>query len=503
MTPPPFVATFLLAGCPSTPAPPEGPSDALDTASETTAPSDTAMDTLPPSDTAPETPPSGDAVVSTRTDLAPWLGFDITLDATPTARLACDSVSDPRERHARNVESGFHSLPGLLAGHRYACRLEARGAVLWEALAETPPLPQGLPDLVVSQTGHAELQDGWLVFNQWGDGDIHRALIVDGDGQIRWHRALDAARGGVTVTWDGTYLVAGGRDLPPSQFDLDGTQLYRGTELDGEFVYYHHESRRVVLEGVPAILALTSTELPPELRTHEPAQLGFQIEVHDPATDTILWQYDVADHMEDWGVPDDIADPWHTNAVTWEPDGHLWISARGTNTLTRIEQATGTPTHVLGAQGTVQLLDRDGQALPLSAWFSGQHGPHQAGDRLFLLDNGRPSRGSSRAVEYRLDLEAHEATEVWSWTEPGWVEPYYGNVEPLPGGHILVASGHCLQCEGSGGADRSAFVVEVDPTTNDVRWRLDLVTAGTSLFRAQYVAPCDLFHHVGRCPEAE
>ena len=75
----------IRVGCPSTPAPPEGPSDALDTASETTAPSDTAMDTLPPSDTAPETPPSGDAVVSTRTDLAPWLGFDITLDAPGVA----------------------------------------------------------------------------------------------------------------------------------------------------------------------------------------------------------------------------------------------------------------------------------------------------------------------------------------------------------------------------------------------------------------------------------
>jgi hypothetical protein len=303
------------------------------------------------------------------------------------------------------------------------------------------------------------------------------------------------------VAWAPPYLVAGGgQSLPPTQLTLDGDEVFRGPELD-EPLFYHHEARGVDVDGTAGILTLATTILDKANATYSTAQAGFRAEVHDPATGELLWTWDVSDHLDDWGPPAPKVDPWHANAMTWEGDGHSWISARGTNHVTRIDRTTGRATHVLGADGTVTLLDADGNERPSDDWFSGQHGPAQHGDRLFLLDNGRTRRGFSRAVEYRLDLVASTATEAWTWTEDGWFEPYYGNVDLLPGGHVLVASGHCNRCDGTGGPERRAFAAEIDQATNEVLWRMDFVDPGASLFRAQYVAPCDLFHHVGRCTE--
>ncbi len=90
-----------------------------------------------------------------------------------------------------------------------------------------------------------------------------------------------------------------------------------------------------------------------------------------------------------------------------------------------------------------------------------------------------------------------------SWTEEGWFGPHNGQVDLLPGGRVMVSSGHCDHRDGTGGRDRKAFVAEIDQTTNDVPWRMDFVNHKASLFRAQHVEPCERLHHVGRCPTAE
>ncbi len=456
-------------------------------------------------DTAvPSGPPAGSATVHTRADLAPWLGFEVVLENTPAATLACDSDTDPEERHARSVGPGATSLPGLLADHAYTCRLVARylgeDVELWTGQATTPPLPEGLPELSVTVGTGSDLEGSWLVFNQWDQDPGQRALVVDGQGRIRWHRALDADTAGTNVMWAmGSFVAAGGKTLPPTQIDPDGNELFRGPDLELPREY-HHEARMVDVQGVPGILVLTSKVLPASVATYEPEQMGFQAEVHDPVTGAILWTYDVADHLDGWGPPLADDDPWHANAITWEEDGHSWVSSRATDQIRRIDRVSGAVTHVLGEGGDVTLLDAGGSELPDSAWFAGQHAPYQAGDRFFLFDNGRPTRGYSRAVEYRLDLDARTATEVWSWTEEGWFEPYYGSVSLTPSGHVLVASGHCNRCENTGGSDRRAFVAEIDPATDEVLWRMDLLSSRASLFRAQLVEPCDLFHHAGLCP---
>lgn len=47
---------------------------------------------------------------------------------------------------------------------------------------------------------------------------------------------------------------------------------------------------------------------------------------------------------------------------------------------------------------------------------------------------------------------------------------------------------------------RFAFVLEVDPTTNEVLRRLDFTDARGSLYRAQWVDGCDLFANARYCP---
>jgi len=447
-------------------------------------------------------PPTASVAVSTRADLAPWLGFDIALDGVDEAWLECDSDTDPDERHGRLVGSGSTSLPGVLADHPFTCRLvvDHDGTLLelWSESVTTPPLPAGLPDLVLS-TGGGEVASGWVVFDHWDQGSTRRALVVDGQGRIRWHRATDATAGASVIGWNGEHIFgAGGFTMPPTLYDLDGNVIFRGEDLP-EPDYYHHEARWVDVDGTPGILTLVAREVPKAFQTVSP-QIGFQAQVMDPVTGDRIWSWDVIDHLDEWGPPAPEGDPWHANAFTWEPDGSSWISARALNLLARIDRSTGRVTDVLGANGTVALFDATGSRLPPSSWFIGQHAPHVEGNRLFVMDNGRLARGYSRAVEYELDLDNDRAMEVWSWTEPGWMEPYYGSVSLLPGGNVLVASGHCNRCDGSGGMARKGFVAEIDHGSGEVLWRMDLGSHLDSLYRADFVPACDLFHHVGLCP---
>ena len=105
--------------------------------------------------------------------------------------------------------------------------------------------------------------------------------------------------------------------------------------------------------------------------------------------------------------------------------------------------------------------------------FVGQHGLRVTTTGLLLLDN-RGETGASRAERYRLDEDAHTATQVESFSSaPSAVGLLGGSVQQLGNGHVLVSLGNGQKVE------------EYDAAGNVV-WRL---SGGTGyIFRAQRIA---------------
>ncbi len=436
-----------------------------------------------------------DAALVTRVEL------DVALTGAAAALLDCVAEADPEERHLATVVDGANVLSGLLAGTGYTCALTVGQVALWEGEVRTLPLPAGLPELVLGATGDGDLARGYVVTHHWDRATgLHHALVLDGDGRIRWYRALeDPTEGDVAVTLVGDHLLAGGgRGLAPAWFTLDGVRGFQvSPPPDGEVD--HHEAMRTP-EG--HLLRLRTAPLP------HPSAEGFAIEVTDPATGAVVWSYDSADGLLAGDFPDvdeKRRDPFGADAVVWVDDAlgpAVWVSLRATSELVRIDRETGRVTTRLGPGRGFALVDPSGAPLPDDEWFYGQHAPQLVGDRLLLLDNGdgRPGALRSRAVEYRVDLVSEVVTRAWAWSEDGWFERRSGSVALRPSGHVLVASGHDAEDPDSGGGSRTAFVLELEPTTGEVVRRLDLASPSGSLYRAQLVPGCASFANVRYCP---
>ena len=453
------------------------------------------------------------AQVQVREHVLTALDTEISITLSHPAPLQLVCTSDDDDMHVRRIEDSVDvRLLGLLAETAYHCTLtHVRGVVVWQGTIETGPLPPDLVDLVAKgDPSKSELAGGFVLLNHWRMGNafprIQRVVIVDGRGRIRWYLPVpDATTGGVAATWTGTHvLIGGGNGAAPALYDLEGGMDFEvgPPPADPDFGGYHHEALWTE-EGWVVSLA----DAPFTTQT-DTTYAGFRIEATDPATGEVRWSFDAADAVDagdfDW-VPLNSADPLHVNALLWVTDDEgpaVWVSSRATHTIFRIDRETHEITWRMGREnGDFTFVDPHGALLGVEAAFLAQHGPHLEGDLLFLLDNGapRPDGLYTQARVYRIDQARRKVTPLWSWTEPDWFEPYYGNVDPMPGGGALVASGHCPSCDHSGRAQRQGFVAEIDSQgTEEYRLRFD--DWSHSLYRAEFVDGCALFDNATTCP---
>jgi hypothetical protein len=300
-------------------------------------------------------------------------------------------------------------------------------------------------------------------------------------------------------------LAGGGPDVPPQLLNLSGETQFETPKPTGHY-NFHHEALDA---GAGVLVGLTETPL--TIQGIEDCCKGFGIQAVDAGSGDVLFTYDVQEALDggEWPMLPPSVDPFHANAALWLDDVEgpaVWVSGRGLSQILRIDRNTRETTWAMGRFGDFALLDEAGSPLPEQEWFYSQHGPELDGDILRVFDNGsaRPnSRDFTRAIELEIDQVARTATKVWEWTEDGWYEPFYGDVDGLPSGNVLVGSGHCFDCINTGGTDRAAFIAEIERSSGDVVWRADMDDPKDSLYRAQYVPACELFAHAGKCPELQ
>jgi hypothetical protein len=244
-------------------------------------------------------------------------------------------------------------------------------------------------------------------------------------------------------------------------------------------------------------------------------RIGAGIVVVDPDSGQVMWDWSAHGAPGDglsvdperlpydrWGVSRYGEDWLHANALVHDvdPEGgeHFWMSLRHQDWVIRVDVPGGEIGARLGYGGDFELVDDLGaaepQPLPNDQWCYHQHAielARQPDGRLDVLmfDNGNARRDAagepsfdplwSRAVRFRLDEAAGQATVAWS----------YG--DPPPGEHSFfgVAAGDADAMPEGGGAlitkaVDGAFMREVSED-GQILWNASVSGEG-ELYRAEF-----------------
>jgi hypothetical protein len=433
--------------------------------------------------------------------------IDIRRRTGGSAVLRCEGVGVDDEVHEVPLPAAPEGaeevlLAGLLADTTYRCTVPGADAETLEFT--TSPLPDDLP--ATSLVEERRAGGAYLLLNHGTDDREDREtkiLVFDAEGRLRWYYwvPFNAPDLDVSLLDDQQFLYGGGYAALPTIIDLEGRVAMQAPGPYEPSGSYNHTVERLA-DG-----SFLTTETS---RNHDPANPGnqwngFVIEVLNPTMHGRAWSLHSQDLVESGDLPvaasPEDNDPYHLNALQWFADEGqvvaslyrraeiLWLDVESEQLLDRF-----------GWRSDWELVDERGDALPASEWFYGQHAVEIAGDRVLLHDNGmgRPSATKyTRAVEYTLDHATRTARVSWSWTQPGWYEPIWGDVDRLADGRVSITHAHCEKCSSVTG-QRTEIIV-VDPTTNEVDWRLRFGSPHDAGYRSEWIDGCDLFHRVSTC----
>ena len=428
-------------------------------------------------------------------DLATAHRFGLSAPSGDWARVTCTLSDDPGEVHEVEGRSDEPlTVYGLLADATYRCDLASGGrhdlAIHRHARAAAGPacLRRRGDDrgLHAAQPRHRRSRRSPAQAADRRPRGADPVVLRPRLGRDRSRRAVPRRRahpdrGGAT------------RSPPPSSGSTAALEAAAGPPAGGG-VYHHHVEQ--LADGTVAALAQT---------THEGggnAWDGFDVEILSPDLDRIVWSWSSQRGIDDGWLPTPArgSDPYHANALVVTDDAVV-VSLKHLDQLAKIDRATGSLVWRLGIGADFALLADDGSEAPDEGWFYRHHAPKIRDDRLLVYDNGAGRPGGieeSRALELVLDEAARTATERWRFTEPGWYEQIWGDVDWLPSGHVLITRAHCEVCGAPPGSRTQ--VLEVDPATNEVVWRITMSDPSDASYRADRIGACEIFSRTDCAP---
>jgi Arylsulfotransferase (ASST) len=430
----------------------------------------------------------------------------LTVRATQEGAVAvrCTSQGDPTDVHLVEGDgSAEHRflLGGLLTDDRYDC---VAAAVCPQSddptvtfAVDTGPAPDELVPVDVDVDPALGMTGAWTLFNLEVCGGASDWLhLVDPQGRTRWWQAMPLAGDlGVEARYAGAgrFVYGGGytRLGRARAVDLFAGEVYdsAATLVDYESTVFHHDAKQLA-DG--RVMTLESQDNVYDGLVFE----GFAVRVHDPATQTVSWEYDSQRAVDEGRLTpgDRRGDVWHANwadVLTTAGEDALYVSLCDTSNVVKIDPVAQQVEWIFGKGGDFSLVGADGAPLPNAEFPSCQHGLEVAGDKLLVYDNGWV-RNESRVAEYRLDEETRTATLLWTWTD-GWYMCCLGDVDYLPRGRVLVNQARF----GCGAVPTR--IREIVPETGEIASTVTL-RATDSSYRAERIDGCTLFASAATCP---
>ncbi len=432
------------------------------------------------------------------------LDATVKLTASAPVSMTCVLDDDPTEVHTVDSEQALcHDLTlhGLLADSDHTCTLTSLD-VSEEVAFRTEPLPAWVPEVVAELDDPDRRTGVWTLVNhlyKTAEPRYSQLLVLDPEARVRWSHLVEGDWAGdldSQYLGDGRFAYGGAAGLPLTLVQLNDAIEWIGPEPSTGGKPHHH----VELLDDGDVLMLSQASNSDDRGTFT----GFAIERVDLYAGTVRWTVDSQGLVDagELGRPDDDKDPWHANSLVLVDDGAgVLVSLYEIGLVLHLDTATGELLGSLGAGGSYGLRSPAGNVLPDDAWFDASHGLEWHDGRLLLYDNGRapPAGLGSRILELQLNRELGVAVSTWSWTESGWEEPIWGDVDELEGGNLLITRGHCSDCS-TANPDSVSDIIELDRETEEIVWRISFEDSDSGIYRAERIEGCALFVNARYCP---
>jgi Arylsulfotransferase (ASST) len=394
----------------------------------------------------------------------------------------------PTKEH-RVVVIGMHAETAYML---QAASSTASGTGTLEDTFTTGKLPAQVVKGAATTFEAGALQDGWTLTNLMNNGP---AVIVmyDMAGEPVWYYVNGDSsdqRGDVSADLvDGNHILIGpAPGEPPREIDLEGKIVWEGPAQGGDQMT-HHAGK--LSNGNYGVIR--------DVRDQGAGLQGSQVDEVSPENE-VIWSWNIFDHLEP--KQGSNTDWCHGNSVTFDFENDaVYLNCRFLGII-KIKYSTKDVVWGLGGTFDTTTLLADFAFTPGAGQFSDAHHPkYEANGNILMYDNGGFSQAGgfggsagsgfhSRAIEYAIDEAAGTATVVWefpgdfsvdSWFTQDWYSPYWGDVDRLANGNMLID-----------GAIRStsaqARIFEVDPTDGKVLWQMELPT-NIGTYRAERLSP--------------
>ncbi|MFK8031725.1 MAG: aryl-sulfate sulfotransferase [Gammaproteobacteria bacterium] len=438
--------------------------------------------------------------------------IEVSTDVPTRATL---NVTDGEETWAAEFD-GFdtsHSIPvlGLKPEKTYYIRIsvfdeEGNKLSTPDGFVETMgPLPDDFPMIEVFFRDISKMEPGFIMmdkFRRFGSPGEEYAIIVDDLGDVVWYSTAGGQDGmrklanGNLLQLNSAEVTLLGEVITPRKLQVPGLFLHHDMFPGSNGNFYSLAYNPIAVNDfptsetdpdAPTISTNIYSDIITEFRPDGSLLNSWELtELIDPTR----IGYDATEP----GFPffDDVPDWSHSNAVAYNPaDDSIIVSVRHQDAVVKFSRATGELIWILGTHANWGPEYQPYLLTPVGEPFEWQYHQHASmftpQGTILLFDNGNyrasPFDGTipladnesySRAVEYSIDEENMEITQVWEYGADLAVSQYaptQGDADWMPTtGNVLITYADTrfiggLPSDEWGLGTRHTAIIEVDHET--------------------------------------
>jgi hypothetical protein len=416
----------------------------------------------------------------TKTTNAPLAGvLQLTTDQDTRISVSVNDGTDVWERRFYDYTTA-HSVPllGFKPGRTNEITVTAYDRQRNQVTAVQPlvfitdPLPKNFPIITLLRADPAQMERGYTLFRVDVDNGIYwYVTILDSSGEVVWYDAAPTtvdvrqlANGDLFMPWTTNFVEINllgqivNSWVVPANLPID---THDGVPTEHGTILFLSDTNEVV-SNYPTSMTISNPPLATAIVRYERV---VEISVTNAAVLSTWSPINFLDPRRISYLIGKITGGWdseHSNAVIEDPrDDSLIVSMRHQNAVIKFSRATGQLRWILGPHENWGPAWQPYLLTPVGTpfvWQFGQHAPIITPQgTLLLYDDGNfraspfaqkvpDANNYSRAVEYYIDEQTMEVTQVWDYGRTNMADRLYtgrvGNAELQPNtGNVLIDFG--------------------------------------------------------------